>query len=99
MSFLDVFLGKKTYSTEQKLLSKEDIDDLITLDAVSSLSSGEEKIVKQAIEQRRLGDGRISLSQIDETLRSLEHQNKISKNDREALFKIFERFFQRKSQL
>lgn len=98
MSFLDVLLGIKTYPTTQKLLSEEEIEDLVSISSISSLTSQEAKTVQHAIAERRLGDGRISLSQIDETLRSLERQKKMSINDRRALMKIFEKFFQEKSQ-
>ena len=97
MSFLDVLLGIKTYSTTQKLLSSEEIEQLVAQSSVSSLTRQEALIVEHAIEERRLGDGRISLSQIDETLRRLERQKKISINDRRALMKIFENFFQKES--
>lgn len=92
MSFFNSLLGLKSYSSYQFLLSREEIDDLVARSAISSLTLDEEKIVENAIDARRLGDGRISMVQIDETLRSLENQGKISRNDRECLLKIFDRF-------
>jgi len=97
MSFLDVFLGRKLPSTYQVLLSREEINDIVARSAISSLTSNEEKIVEQAIEARRLGDGRISLAQIDETLRRLEREKQISENDRNALMRLFEQYTQKKS--
>lgn len=92
MSFLDSFLGIKSYSSYQFLLSREEIDDLVALSNISSLTRDEEKIVEKALDERRLGDGRISMVQINETLRGLENKRKISNNDRESLLKIFDRF-------
>jgi len=96
MSFLDVFLGLKSHSPYQVLLSREEIDDLVSVSAISSLTGTEEKGVERAIEARRGSDGRISLAQVDETLRKLEKEKQISVNDREALMKVFERYFQKK---
>ncbi len=97
MSFLDVFLGIRHYSQNQLLISREEIDDLVSQSAIPSLTSSEERLVEKALDERRLGDGRISLAQIDETLRKLEKEKHISVHDREALMKIFVRFFEKKS--
>lgn len=92
MSFLDIFLGLKGYSSYQFLLSREEIDDLLSRSNIPSLTRDEEHTVEESLDKRRLGDGRISMQQIDETLRHLENQGKISINDRESLLKIFDRF-------
>ncbi len=97
MSFFDVFLGIRHYSQNQLLISREEIDDLVSQSAIPSLTSSEERLVEKALDERRLGDGRISLAQIDETLRKLEKEKHISVHDREALMKIFVRFFEKKS--
>lgn len=97
MSFLDIFLGRKQYSSYQVLLSREEIDDIVALSALPSLTGTEEKAVERALEARRLGDGRISLSQIDETLRKLEREKQISENDREALMRVFEQYIRKKT--
>ncbi len=96
MSFFDSFFGLKGYSSYQFLLSREEIDDLVSLSNIPSLTRDEEKIVEKALDERRLGDGRISMAQIDETLRDLENKGKISMHDRESLLKIFDRFSKNK---
>jgi len=82
----------KLDNTEHQL-SAYDIARLVTPVHIQSLDRAQEKLVQQAIEQRRLGDGKISLRQIDEILRRLQYQKKISEYDRKGVVKVFQEFF------
>jgi hypothetical protein len=84
----------KLSMTEHQLSSVK-IRQLVSRVRVRSLDIGEERIVEEAIIRRRLGDGKISLRQIDETLFQLQQQKKISQYDRKGLVKQFSEFFEK----
>ncbi|KKW42240.1 MAG: hypothetical protein UY92_C0009G0044 [Candidatus Magasanikbacteria bacterium GW2011_GWA2_56_11] len=67
---------------------------LVSGTLIGTLESSEEKAVEEAILARRFGDGKISLRQIDEVLRRLQDQNRISPNDRRSLMRVFEKYCQ-----
>lgn len=86
--------GASRLSDVQYLLSKDDIERLVSRVEIQHLDAQEEKIVEDALVKRRLSNHKISLRQIDDTLRQLKHQGKISDYDRKALVQVFENHFQ-----
>ena len=94
----DIFGGRKSsLSQKEYYLSKQEIDDLVSAVKIKSLDGKEEKLVEKALDDRRRGDGKIALSQIDEALRKLENLHKMSQYDRKALNKIFQEYFNKKA--
>jgi hypothetical protein len=87
------FFSFNKYPTAEHYLTEEHIKKIVSEVAVQTLKSNEEALVEQAIVARRRGDGKISLQQIYETLKSLVNQKKISKYDRDALMKRFVNHF------
>lgn len=98
MGLLDFIFGSpgRQYSGEEHYLSEIDIRRLVSRVQVKSLSQGEESLVENAILKRRRGDGRISLRQIDEILRKLKRQKKISEFDYQGLMRTWEQYFKKK---
>ncbi|MSU75556.1 MAG: hypothetical protein EXS55_03525 [Candidatus Magasanikbacteria bacterium] len=87
------FFSFNKYPTVEHYLSEMEIKKIVSEVAVQTLKSSEEALVEQAVVARRHGDGKISLQQIYETLRSLVNKKKISKYDRDALMKRFVNHF------
>ncbi|MBT3539425.1 hypothetical protein HOF40_04060 [Candidatus Parcubacteria bacterium] len=101
MGFFSFLFGTGTSSTakldlSEHQVSKQEIERLVSRMKIKSLDAGEEKLIERIIEKRRLGDGKISLRHIDEALRKLEFQKKISQYDRKGVMKVFTEYFQDK---
>jgi hypothetical protein len=98
MSFVDYLFGSTSrFPKEEKKLSTLEIKKLVSRIKTKSLTQKEEILVEQAIMKRRLGDGKISLFQINEVLTKLKNQNKLSKFDVDSLNAIFKNYFDTKS--
>lgn len=93
MSWFDAIFGGSNLSKNQWMISKEEIHLLVSRFSVSSLTREEELSIEEALDQARLGDGRISLFQIDSALKKLENLRKISENDSVAINHIFKKYF------
>lgn len=103
MGFFSYLLGtgadkpaqKSTVSTKtEHAVTADKIRQLVSRVKIQSLDQTEEKLVEEAIIARRRGDGKISLEQIDELLRKLKNQNKISDVDRRGLVRVFQQYFE-----
>ena len=97
MSLFTSLFGSPSPSMPQAehYLTRVEIARLVSRTRIKSLSSNEEHIVEQSLEQRRGSDGKISLRQIDEVLRKLKNQYKISETDRKGLMKVFKEYFKK----
>lgn len=84
------------YSTKEHYLAKEEIKHIVTMEHVHSLTSIEAEMVRCLIEERRHGDGMISLQQIYEVLTRLKNERKISTDDREGLMRELQKHFEHK---
>ena len=93
---MGLFFNTNKYDTKECYFSKEEIKRLVSSYKIKSLDSEEESLVEDLVITRRGNDGKISLYQIDEVLKKMMDQNKISKYDRSALMQSFERFFKSK---
>lgn len=94
MSLFSALFGSgSSYSTVQKSLSREQIRHIVSRSRIQTLSAQEEAAIEEAIDKRRLGDGRISVAQIDEVLGKLEQTGTISINDRKSVIKAFQGHF------
>jgi ribosomal protein L19E len=82
-------------SVTQKPLPRQEIRRLVSRTKVQTLTNSEEAIVEKAIEAAKKGNGRISLKKIEETLRSLRLNQKISHHDYDSLMRVFEDYFQK----
>ncbi len=96
MSWFSAMFGDNSLSKEQRMLSRDEIQDLVSRSVVSSLSREEEISIEEAIDTRRLGDGQISLFQIYEALKNLENKGQISEHDRAAVVRIFTKYFDKR---
>ncbi|PLX27475.1 hypothetical protein C0581_03440 [Candidatus Parcubacteria bacterium] len=101
MGFFSFLFGTGTSSaskidTVEYQISKQEIERLVSRMKIKSLDAGEEKLIERIIERRRLGDGKISLRQIDEALKKLEFQKSISQYDRKGVMRVFTEYFQNK---
>jgi hypothetical protein len=81
------------YSNKEKRFSEYDIKKLVSSVRIKTLDQNEEKLVEETILKKRGNDGKISLRQIDQSLRELETRKKISKFDKKALMQIFINYF------
>ncbi|MFH1946623.1 MAG: hypothetical protein ABIJ23_00485 [Candidatus Magasanikbacteria bacterium] len=90
---MSLFGSSIKYSTVEHQLSEFDIKKLVSHYKVKSLDSTEEGLVEQTIVARRLGNGKISLQQVYETLTQLKNQNKISRVDRDGVMRVFSEYF------
>lgn len=96
MGFFSFFFGSSSrLSAVERPLSEIEIKRLVSSARVRSLSQNEMLAVEQAVIARRRGDGKISLRQIDEVLRSLQNQGRISKVDRKGVLRVFADYFDR----
>lgn len=95
MGFFDSLFGSvaDNYSNVERPLTELKIKQLVSQARVNSLAAGEETLVESAIAARRKGDGKISLRQIYEVVRSLRYNHKISEVDQRGLMKIFNEYF------
>jgi len=96
MSFLsDLFgtlFGGSDYSGAEYSLSHEDVRRLVSQTRINSLSQDEVVVVEEAILSHRR-DGKISLNRMNEVLGKLVHARKISEIDRQAVMKVFKKYF------
>mgnify|MGYP001591332892 CR=1 FL=1 len=83
------------YSQHEHALTELEIRRLVSEVRVETLKDKEEYAVEEAILARRHGDGKISLRQICEVLRSLQNKRVISIYDRKKLMKVFEEHFRK----
>lgn len=95
MGFFDSLFGSiaDNYSNVEHPLTEIKIKELVTQARVQSLTHAEEELVEQSITARRHGDGKISLRQIYEVVRSLRYSHKISEVDERGLMKIFNEYY------
>ncbi len=89
---MSLFGSSIKYSIVEHQLSEFDIKKLVSHYKVKSLDSNEEDLVEDTIIARRRGDGKISLQQIYEALTQMKDQNKISRQDRDGVMRVFEEF-------
>ncbi len=89
--FISAIFGGNEYSSRQHFVAEEDIKRLVSQGKTPSLSQGEERLIEQAIAARRR-DGKISLLQVDEVLRKLEHAHRISEVDRQGVMHVFKEY-------
>jgi len=87
------WFSSTTYSTEEHAISSEQIRALVSRSRVSSLTPEQEKLIEDAIREKRHGDGKISLQQIYDALSHLKHAGEISETDRAGVMRVFEKHF------
>ena len=89
------FFTSVHYPIEEHHLTEIDVRRLVTYIHVPSLEHhmDREKLVQDAILDRRKGDGKISLEQIYELLTHLKDQNQITKYDRDGSMKVLQEHF------
>jgi hypothetical protein len=99
MGFFQNIFGTSgsAYAQDERPLSIQKIKELVSRYRLRSLDVREEAAIERALSDRRKGDGKISLRQIDEALAKLEHAYKISKQDRKGMMKIFQDEFSKES--
>ncbi len=92
---MGLFFGSSSdkYSQHEYPLAELEIRKLVSHENVMSLKHEEQMLVEHEITRARMGDGKISLRKIDEILRRLMNTNKISKVDKKALIKLFEKYY------
>ena len=94
MSFFDALFGTPSpYSQEEYQLSDLEVKQLVSRDRINTLDATQEKLIERAVLDRRKGDGKISLRQIHELLRSLRFKHLISEFDEKKTMAVFEEFF------
>lgn len=98
MSFFGSVFGSSSYkySNDQHPLPEREIKLLVSRVKIRTLDQNEEALVEQEIMNARVGDGKISLRQIEEVFRGLYNNRKISINDKKSLIKVFEEYFKDK---
>ncbi len=91
----DIFgFSASNLSTEEKSVSRAVIDNLVSSSRVQSLSQKEAIEIRQELDKRRRGDGKISLAQVHEVLLRLRNQNKISEVDKKGVERQFKNYFE-----
>lgn len=95
MGFFDSLFGSiaSNYSNVEHPLTEIKIKQLVSEAHVHSLSNAEEGLVERSISTRRRGDGKISLRQIYEVVRSLRYSHKISEVDQRGLMSVFNGYY------
>lgn len=83
--------GSDNQFRDEWSISADRIRELVSRTTVNSLDQKEEKMVEDALVAARIGGAKLSLHKIDRTLVSLEQKRIISRYDREALLKVFEK--------
>ncbi len=81
------------YSQEKHPFPLEDFKRIFMALHAKSLTTDEEHLVAQELENHRTGDGKISLRDIYNVIHSLRNKNKISKNDERILMDKFINYF------
>jgi len=94
--FSSLFGFSSRYSSIEHPLSEVEVRRLISRHHIQTLDNAQVVLIEQAIIQRRHGDGKISLRHIDEVLRVLKNQRKISKFDYTNTMKVMEEYYQSK---
>ena len=88
------FFGRaNTHSTDQKRLSKDAIARTISRTMTRSLSAEDEVAAEAAILAARGTDEKISLQQIDDALKHLEHSSVFTVADRRGIVAAFKSYF------
>jgi hypothetical protein len=95
MGFFSTLFGSASsvYDQHERAITKEQIQQLVSRYKTRSLDAAEEQLIEETLIKRRKNDGKISLRQIDEVLRKLEGQYKISEYDRKGIIDIFQKYF------
>ena len=83
-------------SRYQKPLKTKEIKKIVSRVSISTLDRKEEELVENEIDKARGSDGKISLRQIEEVLRSLFSKKQISRSDKKKLMEHFEDYFNKK---
>jgi DNA-binding PadR family transcriptional regulator len=86
------FFSSSTYSTHEHHLPGDEIKKIIW-NHLPYLKSEHKTIIETAIHEKRGDDKKISPEQIYHVLLDLEHQQEISKEDREEVMKLFVAYF------
>ena len=97
MGILSYFFGTQSvYSSEPKSLPTEQIRRIVSQAKIRTLSSKEEQIIEEAIQDGR-NSGRISMKKIDTILQRLVSTNTISIHDKKGVLAQCALFFEKKS--
>ncbi len=87
---------KNKISNVEHPLGKDEIFLLVSTAKIKTLDRKERDLIRELILKRRLGDGKISARQIDEVLAQAEHENLISKYDRQNVVRVIGEHFNKK---
>ena len=94
--FLSAFSGNAAhYSHDQHPLPEAEIRRLVSRASIRTLRAHEEQAVEEALARARVGDGKIWLFGVNETLRCLKNTRRITSPDYQSLMKIFEEYFKK----
>ena len=95
MGLFDFFFSKR-YPTAEHTLLEHDVRRLVTYLNIPSLRGEEQKerMLQQAILDRRHGDGKISLQQIYELLTKMKNNRTITVFERDQTMKVLQKYFQ-----
>lgn len=85
----------KRYPTAERQITELEVRRLISELTVPTLQgeNDKEQMIRQAILDRRRGDGKISLQQIYELLTKMKNQHQISEFDRAGIMKVLQTHF------
>ena len=98
MGFLKFIFGStKTSYSSLYLVSKAQVENLVTKAGILTLTQDEKEDVHRALLKARIGGSKLSLKIIDEVLIKLRSSRKISDNDRKGVLKKFEKHFKKNS--
>lgn len=78
------------YSQEEKYITEDTIQKLVSTLHVRSLDQSEERLVEGELLKKRGSDGKISMRQVYDVLNRLEDAHKISPTDKKRLLEILE---------
>ncbi len=95
-SYVFGFNQPKSIELTQWPLSENEMDHIIRLKTLSSITLKEKGIIIEAIKKARKGDGKISLPCMREELYKLEKSYQISAHDKEAVISAMREYFTNK---
>ncbi len=96
MSWFSAIFGSAPPSGKAQSITTDDIRMVVSRARIPSLSQKEEAAVEAALCKRTQGSGKLSLWQIDDTLRALRQQGILSSDvDRDHIQKAFKQYFER----
>lgn len=97
MSWMSAIFGSAPPSGVSHSITREEIRMVVSRLRIQSLSEKEEHDVEEALYTRTHGTGKLSLAQIDDTLRILRNTGVLSSDvDRTHIQKAFKHFFDKK---